>query len=310
MHGPHPGKLNGRMPHPFPYQGSKRKIAQRIVNRMPSDIGCLYEAFAGSAAVSIAVAHLGRARSFSINDLHSPLTTLWLAILDDPDELCDRYEQLWLQQAGRDREFFDEVRAEFNRTHEPHHLLYLLARCVKAAIRYNSRGEFNNSPDKRRKGMRPDTMRKNIREVSALLQAGDGATVTNCDYADAVCDATPEDLVYMDPPYQGVTDTHNHRYLQGLEMEHFVETLTDLNRRGISYIVSYDGRTGDKVHGERLPSTLGLFHEEVAAGRSTQATLLGRAEDTFESLYLSPALVERLGGVEPHLDRSPEPSLF
>jgi DNA adenine methylase len=34
---------------------------------------------------------------------------------------------------------------------------------------------------------------------------------------------------------------------------------------------------------------------ELAAGRSSQATLLGRRAETYESLYLSPALVERLG---------------
>jgi DNA adenine methylase len=33
---------------------------------------------------------------------------------------------------------------------------------------------------------------------------------------------------------------------------------------------------------------------EIEAGRSSQATLLGRAEMTVESLYLSPALAEQL----------------
>ena len=36
-----------------------------------------------------------------------------------------------------------------------------------------------------------------------------------------------------------------------------------------------------------MPETLGLVHIEVHAGRSTQATLLGRDHDTYESLYLS-----------------------
>jgi DNA adenine methylase len=39
---------------------------------------------------------------------------------------------------------------------------------------------------------------------------------------------------------------------------------------------------------------LGLHLVELDAGRSSQATLLGRAEVTVESLYLSPALAERL----------------
>jgi DNA adenine methylase len=41
---------------------------------------------------------------------------------------------------------------------------------------------------------------------------------------------------------------------------------------------------------------------ELEAGRSSQATLLGRAEVTVESLYLSPALAERLNP-GPHRSR-------
>ncbi len=37
-----------------------------------------------------------------------------------------------------------------------------------------------------------------------------------------------------------------------------------------------------------------LRHLHIHAGRSSQSTLLGRDCETLESLYLSPALVERL----------------
>lgn len=285
------------MPHPFPYQGSKRKIAPAVLSRMPARFGTLYEPFAGSGAVTIAVAVAGRAERFAINDVHAPLMRLWGAILDDAHGLCDRYEALWHDQQANSRAFYDVVRDRFNKTHEPHDLLYLLARCVKAAIRYNSRGEFNNSPDKRRLGMKPDNMRANVAAVAKLLSGRTTATVG--DFAAAIEPATPDDVVYMDPPYQGVSDTHNHRYLKGLDLPGFVAALERLNERGIPYLVSYDGRTGDKVHGEPLPKHLRLRHEEVFAGLSTQATLLGKPAETYESLYLSEALVARLGEVKP-----------
>jgi DNA adenine methylase len=81
--------------------------------------------------------------------------------------------------------------------------------------------------------------------------------------------------------------------VQNLTFNSFVKSLHDLNERGISYIVSYDGRTGSKVHGERLPDSLGLQRIELDAGRSSQSTLLGADSRTYESLYLSPALVMR-----------------
>jgi DNA adenine methylase len=60
-----------------------------------------------------------------------------------------------------------------------------------------------------------------------------------------------------------------------------------LNQKNIHFIISYDGRTGEKKYGEQLPLSLGLIKFEIAAGRSTQATLLRRNEETIESLSLA-----------------------
>ncbi len=72
--------------------------------------------------------------------------------------------------------------------------------------------------------------------------------------------------------------------------------LARLNTRDIAYILSYDGRTSEKKYGRPIPSALNLSHIEIDAGRSSQATLLGQRSNTYESLYLSPALIGRLGG--------------
>lgn len=279
--------------HPFPYQGSKRRLAPRILRCVPGDTHTLIEPFAGSAAVAIAVGYAERAKRFVLGDIHAPLISLWREIVHHPQQLGDGYRRLWESQKGRDRVFYDQVRDRFNKEHHPSDFLYLLARCVKAAIRYNARGEFNNSPDKRRQGMQPDTMERNIREVARLFA---GRTEIHCQsYTDTLRLAQKQDLVYMDPPYQGVCRARNHRYLSGVAFDEFVAELEALNGRSISYIVSYDGRTGSKTHGRKLPGSLELRHEEILAGRSTQATLLGRTEATYESIYLSPALLARLG---------------
>jgi DNA adenine methylase len=168
----------------------------------------------------------------------------------------------------------------------------LLARCVKGAVRYNADGFFNQSPDKRRHGVRPETMRANILGVSRLLKGK--AVFSSMDYIVILARAGKDDLVYMDPPYQGVCGDRDSRYLSGISHGDFVSALEELNVRGISYIISYDGRTGNKKFGDLLPPSLGLTHVELEAGRSSQATLLGRDEITYESLYLSQALTEKL----------------
>jgi DNA adenine methylase len=301
------GAVRG-VPQPFPYQGSKRQLAKQIVACIPEGTNRLIEPFAGSAAVTLATAYLRRARRFFLNDAHEPLMKLWKKIVHEPEELSEDYKALWLEQAGQEREYYDWVRNRFNQTNEPHYFLYLLARCVKAAIRYNGDGNFNNSPDNRRLGMRPGTMAQNIRNTSALLR---GRVRLTCkDFQEVLAEATADDVVYMDPPYQGVCDTRDHRYSPKVRFDSFVDALIDLNRRAVPFIVSYDGRTGEKVHGRPLPATLDLVRFEVEAGRSTQATLLGRKDTTVESLYLSPALLAQLGGVPPRLKEEREPSLF
>ncbi len=283
------------VPHPIPYQGSKRGLASAILAYFPHDVDRLIEPFAGSAAVSLAAASVGKAAAFILNDINAPLMYLWKQIVNDPDATADEYARIWHSQGADARAYYDDVRDRFNRSQQPTDLLFLLTRCVKAAVRSNAQGEFNQSPDNRRKGTHPATMRRHILGASAVLC---GCTdILTGDYRDAVNDATSRDLIYLDPPYQGVSATRDGRYVSGLAFSALVEFLRDLNARRLSTIVSYDGRTGDKRHGEPLPEDLAMTRIEIRAGRSSQATLLGRGDLTYESLYLSPALVRRLGSI-------------
>ena len=61
------------------------------------------------------------------------------------------------------------------------------------------------------------------------------------------------------------------------------------------FALSYDGIKGAKSYGKELPAELQLYQILIDAGRSTQSTLLGQNDITYESLYLSPALVHKLG---------------
>ncbi len=282
-----------RMPQPIPYQGSKRNIAAQILSILPGDIDTLVEPFAGSAAVSIRAAYTGLAHSFHLNDLNRPLMDLLNLIINEPDRIASDYERLWHQQLGREREFYDEARAQFNATNRPDLLLYLLARCVKASVRYNAAGEFNQSPDNRRKGRRPHSMRGDIHAVSRLLK---GRTrITSSDFTSTIDHLKPAtDLLYMDPPYQGTSGGRDARYCSGVDLAALTGFLAELNAQGAMFVLSYDGRKGSKTYGRTLPEELNLVHVFIEAGRSTQSTLLGQQDVTYESLYLSSALIERI----------------
>jgi DNA adenine methylase len=275
-----------RLPHPIPYQGSKRRLAEPILRDVRGRrFGTLYEPFAGSAAITLAAAARGLADAYVIGDSLDPLVAIWDGVLTAPESLADCYASLWAEQLG-DAGHFNRVRAEFNAAPDAARLLYLLARCVKNAPRFGRAG-FNQSPDHRRRGMRPEKMRAEIRGAHALLR---GRTTTFAGDAEAcVAAAGAADLVYLDPPWQGTTEGADKRYHQGFARERLEALLASLNARGVPWILSYDGRLGDRTYGAPLPRALWGAHVALPAGRSSQSTLSGRAEHTIESVYVSPA---------------------
>ena len=280
------------LPQPFQYQGSKWALAGLVLRYLPVSMTRLVEPFCGSAAVSIAAAAHGRAGEFWLNDFNKPLADLLALMINSPKELAKSYEELWRGDHEDALEHYYQVRESFNRHQDARLLLYLLARCVKGAVRYNGEGLFNQSPDKRRLGTRPETMKENIAAISSLLR---GRTiVTSLTYEDVLANVRPDDVVYMDPPYQGVCGERDSRYFTGISFDDFAAELETLNHKVIRYLVSYDGRSGNRTYGKSLPAQLNLTLVEIEAGRSSQATLLGRAEMTVESLYLSPALADEL----------------
>lgn len=273
---------------PIPYQGSKRALAPRICSLFPEQIATLYEPFAGSAAVTLFAATNDLADEFVIGDTYMPLVNLWALIINNPGELSDRYASVWHGQFDVGASHFNEVRTQFNEDKDPVLLLYLIARCVKNAVRFNRHGNFTQSADKRRPGMKPDRVTRTAHAVSHLLKGR--VRLFHGDFRECVAPATLDDLIYLDPPYQGTTYGNDKRYAAGLERESLIDALHDFDGRGVPYILSYDGQMGEKRYGEPLPDTIDADHLAIHAGRSSQATINGRTDETIESLYASRTL--------------------
>ncbi len=159
---------------------------------------------------------------------------------------------------------------------------------MKNAVRFNAKGNFTQSVDKRRLGMQPAKMRNAIEGASGLLK---GKTeVRTGDWLETLADAGPGDFSYMDPPCLGTSIGKDRRYAEWMSQERLVGGLRSLNARGVRFALSYDGMCGDKVYGPPLPDDLGMTRLHLHAGRSSQATLNGGTAETVESLYLSEGL--------------------
>ncbi|MCC5968258.1 MAG: DNA adenine methylase [Wenzhouxiangella sp.] len=272
---------------PIPYQGSKRSLAPRICQLIPKGIETFYEPFAGSAAITIYAATHNQAEKFVIGDSFGILVDLWEMIIERPGELSERYSEIWQAQHGNPHHF-NEVRSAYNNQADPVQLLYLVARCVKNAVRFNKHGHFTQSADKRRTGMKPDKVERTVHTVSKLLKGR--VELYKGDFEACINNARPSDFIYMDPPYQGTSSGPDKRYAAQLERDTLIEALHRLDTRNVPYVLSYDGRTGDKVYGDPLPKSVNAHLLEIPAGRSSQATLNGGDALTVESLYVSHGL--------------------
>ncbi len=283
-------------PHLVQYQGSKRILAPQILRYLPNRFLRLIEPFSGTAAMTIATALSGRTDSFWVNDLNEPLVGLLRHAVNAPDDFFSSYSKLWEEQfsfsEGHIAHFY-HVRDAFNSgDHSSANMMYLLARCVKGSVRYGRDGKFNQSLDKRRHGTSPKSLMKNLPAISRLLK---GRTrFSAVDYREVFKQTQIGDVVYMDPPYQGVSDVRDQRYFSGLSVEEFALSLDELNRRNVDFLVSYDGTCGAKGYGVDLPCDLGCRKVLLNAGLSSQALLLGRRQVTYEALYISRGLQKNM----------------
>jgi DNA adenine methylase len=203
------------VPQPFPYQGSKRKLAMLVLEKLGLGTASrLVEPFAGSAAVSLRASAIHPDLQLWVNDTNGPLIALWRAIIETPERLADEYNHRWEAQHGDPQAFYRHVRSRFNETSEPSDFMFLLSRSMKGSIRYNQSGDFNQSPDNRRLGAKPATVRQRLGRVSALLKGR--TTLTSYGYTSMLSRYEPGQVWFLDPPYEGVQREGSKRYIGGV----------------------------------------------------------------------------------------------
>ena len=259
------------------WSGSKRSQAMTIKSYLPTSFDVYYEPFIGGGSVLYAVSP---AKSIC-GDICKPLVNLWVEIRDNPNVVAEYYEMLWntLQNVGYT--FYYEVRDKFNREGSPYDLLFLSRTCVNGLIRFNERGEFNNSFHHSRLGIRPDSLRDIILDWSRRIQ---GVDFFAEDYEYTTSSASSRDVIYLDPPYFHTKG----RYFGKIHFDNFFAYLDNLNSRGVKYLLSFDGKRGDKDYTVDLPKELYKRHEFIESGNSTFKKVIGKAnESVIESLYMN-----------------------
>lgn len=214
-------------------------------------------------------------------DICEPLIGLWKAIQSNPQEVIHYYKREWNRLQKDGYEVFYDIRKRFNQTRDPLDLLFLSRTCVNGLIRFNSNGDFNNSFHHTRKGIVPERFEKivdnwNQKVANVHFLCGD--------YRETTQNATKKDIIYLDPPYVNTKG----RYYGTIDYDEFYAYLDELNRKGIKYVLSLDGKRGNKEYEAGIPKELYVKKYMLESGNSSFKKVMDKSnEQVYEALYLN-----------------------
>jgi len=182
------------------WAGGKRSLVESIIGFFPDDhrIRAFHEPFIGGGAVFFTL----EPRAGSINDVNPRLMNFYRVVRDSPDEIIEAAKGYTY-----DEEAYYRLRERFNKrptdpVEDAAIFLYLNKTGYNGLYRVNSRGEFN-VPFGRY--IDPTIVHpRMINRASRLLQ---GIDLRCGDFTYLEDVARPEDICYLDPPYQPASKT-------------------------------------------------------------------------------------------------------
>lgn len=258
------------------WTGSKRTVAHKLFELFPNSKGKFIDPFVGGGAIL----PYFREHDSIAGDIIPELINLWINIRDNPNLVANEYEQRWSALQSKGYTEFYKIRADFNRTKNPFDFLFLSRTCVNGLIRYNHKGEFNNSLHHTRPGINPNTLAQVISNWSSWVK---NTNFYVMDYRETLRKAEKNDLVFLDPPYVG---SHSQYFKQNFDHVSFFNELGSLNKRGIHWVLTFDGISGERKYTASVPKTIYKEKFELFTGKSTFSKVQNNKSDkVFESVY-------------------------
>lgn len=220
--------------------GGKRQLIETFSPLLPKKITSYCEPFVGGAALLF---HLQPNVAY-VNDINKDLMCVYTVIKSHVDELIEE-----LKKYKNEADFFYSVR-DWDRDKKKYdslseveraaRILYLNKTCYNGLYRVNNAGEFNSPFGSYRN---PNIVNEPVlRAVSAYFNA---ATIhfSSLDYAEVLAGIKKETFVYLDPPYDPVSETSSFTgYSKGgfsrEEQIKLRKCCDDLNSRGIRFMLS------------------------------------------------------------------------
>lgn len=220
--------------------GGKRQLLDEITPLLPKRITSYCEPFLGGGAVLFSI----QPSKAIVNDLNGDLITVYETIRDDVESLIED-----LKKHENTSEYFYAIRdldrekvtyQAMSKVERASRLIYLNKTCFNGLFRVNSSGEFN-SPFGHYKN--PNIVNAPVlRAVSKYFSSGN-ITFCNEDFAATLSRVGKSSFVYLDPPYDPVSDTscftaYNKGGFDINEQIRLKQCCDALTQRGIKFMLS------------------------------------------------------------------------
>ena len=196
-------------PKPFvKWAGGKRQLLSIIENHIPSEFDRYFEPFLGGGAVFFHLVTQKRHAKWFVSDLNSDLVLSYVTIRDKVKDLIESLESHSANYFKNPSGYYYKVRESNpkNQVDKVSRLLFLNKTCFNGLYRVNSKGKFNVPLGKY---VNPNIVNKeNLLAVHYALQSKN-ISIKYHDFEDALKNVGKGDFVYLDPPYQPVSNTAN-----------------------------------------------------------------------------------------------------
>ena len=220
--------------------GGKRQLLPQILPLIPKRMTAYCEPFLGGGAVLFAL----QPKRALVNDLNQDLITVYRVIKENADALIEhlsRHENTpeyfyRIRDLDRDKEAY----AALSDVEKASRLLYLNKTCYNGLFRVNASGAFNSPYGHYR---RPNIVNEQtIRGVSRYFNSCD-ITFFSGDFASVLEQVPKGGFVYLDPPYDPVSDTasftgYNRGGFGREEQVRLKECCDALTARGVKFLLS------------------------------------------------------------------------
>lgn len=222
--------------------GGKRQIINEIVKYVPKNYSTYYEPFLGGGAVLFEL----QPKTAVVNDINTELINLYEVIKNNVDELIESLREherkngevyfYGIREQDRDKEHYNLLTP----IQRASRLIYLNKTCYNGLFRVNKAGQFNTPFGKYKN---PNIVNEyTLKAVSNYFNKAQ-ITFTCKDFDEVLKGAKKGAFVYLDPPYDPVSDTASFTgYDKGgfdqNEQIRLKNTCDKLNEKGIKFLLS------------------------------------------------------------------------